>query len=154
MMRPIPADILEAAHETTRLEFELHQDATEALRKGIAAALAKHERHVRMEDSERAAKLAEDLDVDTDDDLATDGVAALLTLARQLREELPPDEETGYVPTQDDLIELILVGTVVTGEPGSGRWSVITADFSSIDLDKRLSGQVMVRLIRRSGHAE
>lgn len=154
MMRPIPLDVLDAAHETARLEFEISEDATRALRMAISAALVKYERHILTEISERAAKLAEELDIDPDDDMATDGPAALLLLARQLREELPPDEYGGYDPTADDLVELILVGTVMTGEPGSGRWSVITADFSSVDLDHSLSRQVMVRLIRRSGHSE
>lgn len=152
-LRPIPKDVLDAAQEVARLEWELTEDATSALRKAITAALLQYERHVLGETSERAAKLAEELDIDEDDDMATDGPAALLMFARQLREELPPDP-AGYVPTDDDLIELILVGTVVNGEPGSGRWSVITADFSSVEVDQKLAGQVMVRLLRRSGHTE
>lgn len=150
MIRQIPADILEAAAQTAALELQVDPDLLRAMHKGIMAALARHEQHVVRKISERAAKLAEELDIDDDDDMALDGPAALLMLAMQLREELPQEADDPYRPAEDDLVELILTGTVILGDPGSGEWSVVTADFSKVDFTARSSQAVLVRLIRRS----
>lgn len=146
-MKAIPADILSAAVETAHLELQLGADIQSALRKALEAALATHERHVTSEIAERAMMMASEIE-DPDADLFDDGPAALLWLAQVLQEMLPPDPGA-YIPTVDDLIEVILTGTVVMHEPGSGHWSIITADFQEIEFDGKTSKGLQVRLIRR-----
>lgn len=146
-MTPVPADILEAATTTAMLELQLGADIEDALRKALESALVTHERHVTSEIAERAAKMAEDLD-EPGEDLYDDGPAALLWLAQVLQDMLPKDP-SAYQPTVNDLIEVILYDTVIMGEPGTGKWAMITADFQNIEFTSKTSKGLQVRLIRR-----
>lgn len=146
-MDRIPLDILNAATETAMLELQLGADVEDALRKALTSALVTHHRHVTAEIAERAARMAEELD-DPDEDLYEDGPAALLWLAQMLHDMLPADPAV-YRPTVDDLIEVILYGTVAVADEGKGTWSIITADFQEIEFEGKTSHGLQVRLIKR-----
>ncbi len=90
-MIPVPGDILDGAVETYRLEYALSNDFSRALRTALESALAAQDRHARAEIVQRIIWLAEKIDNDDDDDLATDGPAALLWFARAIQETLPQD---------------------------------------------------------------
>lgn len=148
-MDRIPADILTAATETAMLELQVGADVQEAILKGLESALGLHERHVLSEVAERAAQMSEKLEEDgCHDDLFDDGPAALLWLAQVLHDMLPPDPGQ-YVPTVNDLVEVILFGTVADHDPKTGVWTVVTADFQPIEFDGKTSKGLQVRLLRR-----
>jgi hypothetical protein len=148
-MDRIPADILGAATETAMLELQIGADVEDAMRKGLESALGLHERHVLAETAERAVQMSEELEEDGyRDDLFDDGPAALLWLAQVLHDMLPPDPGL-YVPTVDDLVEVILFGTVADHDPQTGVWTVMTADFQPIEFDGKTSKGLQVRLLRR-----
>lgn len=152
----VPADILDAAKETYLLEIQLDSSPEDALTKALQSALAAHARQVVEETAELAERLAVEIDASGDghevgESLVSDGPAALLWLARQLREKIPPDA-TEYTPHDDDLVEVVIPGTVMR-QPGSGstEWSLISADgMREYPFDQSIDTDLRVRIVYRS----
>lgn len=90
-MTPISDSLLAKAQETYRLELALGTDEPEALRKAIGSVLLAQAHQIMAEVADMAARMAEELDAGDDDDMATDGPAALLWLAQKLQDTLPKD---------------------------------------------------------------
>lgn len=149
----IPLAIMEAAHETWRLEHALGEDEKAALEASVRAALNAYQQQAMEEVAELATTLAQELDCAAEDTeealMSEDGPAALLWLAKKLQEQLPPEGLGEYAPTTDDLVEVLLVGTVIREQ--DGNWSVIAADFDgAFEFDVASSRALQVRLIHRT----
>ncbi len=90
-MRPVPFGILAAAVQTYNLEIGLGAEHDEAVKRAIESALTAWQLDVWDDAARKAIQMAEELDDSDDDDLATDGPAALLWLAREIQQTLPQD---------------------------------------------------------------
>lgn len=90
-VKALPPAILAGAEETYRLERSAGTEEAEARARAIVSALASQDRHTRADVAEMAARMAEELDDGDDDDMATDGPAALLWLVKTIQDTLPQD---------------------------------------------------------------
>lgn len=85
-------DAVEEGVVAYALEMNAGTTHKDAMPVSIRAALLSRENAIRKEISEFAIAVAEDLDRNDSAELAQDGVAALLWLARELQEEVPMDD--------------------------------------------------------------
>lgn len=114
----VPQDVLRAAMQTYELEakFADGEFSPQAVIRSVAAALAQYERSI----IHRLAAKADAHAADLHQDPAFEDIAhALMWFADKLREEIGP-QDPNYVPSEDDLVEIIFTGSVEIWEPDKG----------------------------------
>lgn len=120
----VPPDLLKDAAETYQLELLLNGGlSSDALEKGIEAALERHERNVRERVATEIETYAHGLEAN-DAELPNDewgvGARCMRWFADRLRTELGPEPD--YTPKAGDIVEITLTGAVITWEdPETGE---------------------------------
>jgi hypothetical protein len=159
-------DLMTRAKETYSLETSIgseHDEALAAVVTCITEAVTQQNTEelaqlallyaTDMDQAESASQLPEFIAVDDGEEtILNDGPGALMWFARQLLDKLPPESEISkYEPTDGDLVQLIVAGTVVLG-PEPGMFSVFTEDTDTvIDFDAGNVGEARFRLLYREG---